>query len=138
VRTDLNYRVKNVLYRLFQTANRLIKRVRRLLRLPYWSLATTVNRSVAAAASLIANYEEALAGEARCQGMDGVVCGHIHHAALRDVGGVLYCNTGDWVRVSKHSAASTQRSADALRCVGGLVHRAGGAHGRPAGDSALD
>jgi UDP-2,3-diacylglucosamine pyrophosphatase LpxH len=105
----LNYRVKNVLYRLFQTANRLIKRVRRLLRLPYWSLATTVNRSVAAAASLIANYEEALAGEARCQGMDGVVCGHIHHAALRDVGGVLYCNTGDWVRQQAKRGISTAR-----------------------------
>jgi UDP-2,3-diacylglucosamine pyrophosphatase LpxH len=97
VRTDWHYRVKNVLYRLFQFTNRVIKRTRRLLRLPYWSLATTVNTSVAAAARLIANYEEALAGEARCQGMDGIICGHIHHAALRDIGGVQYCNTGDWV-----------------------------------------
>ena len=97
VRTDLNYRVKNIIYRLFQFSNRVIKRVRRLLRLPYWSLASTVNTSVAAAAQLIANYEAALANEARCQGVDGVVCGHIHHAALRDIDGVLYANTGDWV-----------------------------------------
>ena len=89
VRTDLNYRVKNVLYRLFQWSNRVIKRTRTLLRLPYWSLATAVNTSVGAAATLIANYEEALAGEARYQGTDGVICGHIHHAAARSIDGVM-------------------------------------------------
>jgi UDP-2,3-diacylglucosamine pyrophosphatase LpxH len=26
-----------------------------------------------------------------------VVCGHIHHAQIRDVGGVQYLNDGDWV-----------------------------------------
>jgi UDP-2,3-diacylglucosamine pyrophosphatase LpxH len=26
-----------------------------------------------------------------------VVCGHIHHAEIRDVNGILYCNDGDWV-----------------------------------------
>jgi len=26
-----------------------------------------------------------------------VVCGHIHHAEMRNVGGVLYMNDGDWV-----------------------------------------
>jgi UDP-2,3-diacylglucosamine pyrophosphatase LpxH len=29
--------------------------------------------------------------------MDGVVCGHIHKFAVRSIGAVLYCNTGDWV-----------------------------------------
>ena len=31
------------------------------------------------------------------QGYDGVVCGHIHRANLREIGGTLYANTGDWV-----------------------------------------
>src|SRR6202035_1361385 len=31
------------------------------------------------------------------RGLDGVVCGHIHHAEIRDLGGILYCNDGDWV-----------------------------------------
>jgi UDP-2,3-diacylglucosamine pyrophosphatase LpxH len=39
----------------------------------------------------------AVAQEAQRQGFDGVVCGHIHHAEIRDVSGVLYCNDGDWV-----------------------------------------
>ena len=45
----------------------------------------------------IDRFEEALAGEARRRGFDGVVCGHIHHADMRRVGGVLYLNDGDWV-----------------------------------------
>ena len=41
--------------------------------------------------------EDALAREARHRGLDGVVCGHIQKAEIRDVGGILYCNDGDWV-----------------------------------------
>lgn len=97
VRTELNYIVKNLIYRAFQAFNRVVKWVRNLFGLPYWSLASKVNSSVKAAAKLISNYEEALAAEARYQRMDGVVCGHIHHAQLRQIEGVTYANTGDWV-----------------------------------------
>ena len=45
----------------------------------------------------IANYEEALVHEAREAEVDGLVCGHIHHAELSDRDGILYCNDGDWV-----------------------------------------
>ena len=45
----------------------------------------------------IDNYEHAVASEARRRGVDGVVCGHIHHAEIRDIDGILYCNDGDWV-----------------------------------------
>ena len=38
-----------------------------------------------------------LAAEALRRGADGVVCGHIHHAANRDMNGIRYVNTGDWV-----------------------------------------
>jgi len=41
--------------------------------------------------------EVALAREARERDVDGVICGHIHHAEMRDIDGVLYCNDGDWV-----------------------------------------
>ena len=42
-------------------------------------------------------FENALTGEARRRGLDGVVCGHIHHAEMRTIDGTLYLNTGDWV-----------------------------------------
>ncbi|MCB2035076.1 MAG: UDP-2,3-diacylglucosamine diphosphatase, partial [Ottowia sp.] len=41
------------------------------------------------------DFEEAVAAGARQRGADGVVCGHIHHAEIREIGGVLYCNDGD-------------------------------------------
>jgi UDP-2,3-diacylglucosamine pyrophosphatase LpxH len=45
----------------------------------------------------IGSFADAVATEANRRGVDGVVCGHIHHAEIRDMNGVLYCNDGDWV-----------------------------------------
>jgi hypothetical protein len=45
----------------------------------------------------ITSFGEAVAAEARRRGVEGVVCGHIHHAELREIGDILYCNSGDWV-----------------------------------------
>jgi UDP-2,3-diacylglucosamine pyrophosphatase LpxH len=71
--------------------------VRRRLGYPYWSLSAWLKRQVKEAVKAIDRFETALAGEARRRGFDGVVCGHIHHAEMRDVQGVLYLNDGDWV-----------------------------------------
>ncbi len=71
--------------------------VRRRLGYPYWSLSAWLKRQVKEAVKAIDRFETALAGEARRRGLDGVVCGHIHHAEMREVGGVLYLNDGDWV-----------------------------------------
>jgi UDP-2,3-diacylglucosamine pyrophosphatase LpxH len=49
------------------------------------------------AVSYVGDFEAALAREARKRGVDGLVCGHIHHAEMREVEGILYCNDGDWV-----------------------------------------
>jgi UDP-2,3-diacylglucosamine pyrophosphatase LpxH len=49
------------------------------------------------AVSYVSDFEAAVAREARRRGVHGVVCGHIHHAEMRDIDGVLYCNDGDWV-----------------------------------------
>ena len=70
---------------------------RRKLGLPYWSLSAFLKHKVKNAVQFIADYEHAVAGEARRRGVDGVVCGHIHHAEIRDIDGILYCNDGDWV-----------------------------------------
>jgi UDP-2,3-diacylglucosamine pyrophosphatase LpxH len=52
---------------------------------------------VKGAVKAVDRFETALAAEARRRGFDGVVCGHIHHAEMREVQGVLYINDGDWV-----------------------------------------
>jgi UDP-2,3-diacylglucosamine pyrophosphatase LpxH len=78
-------------------ANTWVNRVRRSLGFPYWSLSRWAKLGVKNAVNFIGEYEKALAGEARRSGVDGVVCGHIHHAVIEDRGGVAYVNTGDWV-----------------------------------------
>ena len=72
--------------------------VRRRLRIPgYWSLAGYAKRKVKTAVSFIFDFEDSLLRYARERGLDGVVCGHIHAASLRDQDGVCYVNCGDWV-----------------------------------------
>jgi len=71
--------------------------VRRRMGLPYWSLSAYLKHKVKNAVEFISDYERAIAEEARRRHVDGVVCGHIHHAEIRDIDGVLYCNDGDWV-----------------------------------------
>jgi UDP-2,3-diacylglucosamine pyrophosphatase LpxH len=77
--------------------NRWFNQVRRRFGLPYRSLSAWLKRQVKGAVKAIDRFEVALAAEARGRGLDGVVCGHIHHAEMRDVDGTLYINDGDWV-----------------------------------------
>jgi UDP-2,3-diacylglucosamine pyrophosphatase LpxH len=70
---------------------------RRILGMPYWSLSAYLKHKVKNAVEFIAKFEEEMVAETRRRGLDGVVCGHIHHAEIREVDGILYCNDGDWV-----------------------------------------
>ncbi|CAM8640184.1 UDP-2,3-diacylglucosamine hydrolase [Burkholderiales bacterium] len=72
-------------------------RLRHRLGMGYWSLSQYLKVKVKNAVSFITDFEEALVSEARRRGYDGVVCGHIHKAEIREIDGVLYCNDGDWV-----------------------------------------
>ena len=77
--------------------NRWFNRARARLGLPYWSLSKYLKLKVKRAVSYVSDFEVAVAREARKRGLQGVVCGHIHHAEIREIDGVLYCNDGDWV-----------------------------------------
>jgi UDP-2,3-diacylglucosamine pyrophosphatase LpxH len=74
-----------------------LNKVRRRLGLAYWSLSAWAKLKVKNAVNFIGKFEEFLAAEARRVGADGVICGHIHHAANREIEGLRYLNTGDWV-----------------------------------------
>ncbi len=71
--------------------------VRRKLGLTYWSLSSWAKLRVKNAVNYIGRFEELLAAEAKRHLADGVVCGHIHHATMRELDGIAYVNTGDWV-----------------------------------------
>lgn len=78
-------------------ANHWFNIARRRLGYPYWSLSAWLKTKVKNAVKYIDCYEEAVAEEARRCGVDGVICGHIHKAEIREIGGIIYCNDGDWV-----------------------------------------
>ena len=84
-------------YELALWLNNWLHVIRRAFGLSYWSLSSWLKHKVKNAVEFISSYEVALAREARERGVDGVICGHIHHAEMRDIDGVLYCNDGDWV-----------------------------------------
>ena len=84
-------------YEFVLKVNRWFNSARARLGLPYWSLSRYLKLKVKRAVSYVSDFESAVAREARKRGADGVVCGHIHHAEMRSIDGVLYCNDGDWV-----------------------------------------
>ena len=85
------------LYEFTLKLNRHLNSLRARLGLPYWSLSKYLKLKVKRAVSYVSDFEVAVAREARKRGVQGVVCGHIHHAELRDIDGILYANDGDWV-----------------------------------------
>ncbi len=84
-------------YTLLLRSNALVNAVRRRLGLPYWSLAAHLKKRVKNAVQFISSFEEVVAHAAAERGVDGVVCGHIHSAEIRQIGEITYYNDGDWV-----------------------------------------
>jgi UDP-2,3-diacylglucosamine pyrophosphatase LpxH len=85
------------LYEFTLRLNTHLNSLRARLGLPYWSLSQYLKHRVKTALNYVLQFEGAVAAEARKRGLDGVVCGHIHRAEMRDIDGTLYCNDGDWV-----------------------------------------
>jgi UDP-2,3-diacylglucosamine pyrophosphatase LpxH len=77
------------LYEFTLRLNRHLNSMRARMGLPYWSLSNYLKQKVKRAVSYVGDFEVALAREARKRGAQGVVCGHIHHAELRDIDGIL-------------------------------------------------
>ena len=71
--------------------------IRRRLGFPYWSFSAWAKLRVKNAVNFIGDFEEALSQDAVKHSVDGIICGHIHHAAIRELNGVTYVNTGDFV-----------------------------------------
>ena len=89
--------VGDYLYEFTLRMNRHFNRVRARLGMRYWSLSAYLKNKVKKALNFITDFENAVAHEAKKRGFDGVVCGHIHKAEMREIEGILYCNDGDWV-----------------------------------------
>lgn len=85
-------------YDLLVRLNLLLSWGRRKLGLAgYWSLAGYAKRKVKTALNFIFDFEDAAIHHVRERGLDGVICGHIHWAMIREIDGLTYVNCGDWV-----------------------------------------
>lgn len=84
-------------YDLLMFLNRGYNRMRERFGYGYWSLASFLKSHIRRAKMYINEYEEGVAYACHKQGFDGVVCGHIHHAASKRIHNIDYYNTGDWV-----------------------------------------
>lgn len=93
----LQERFGDWLYDHILAGNRWFNLARRRLGLRYWSLADFLKSRSGAAERYIARFVQAGLDDARRRGLDGIVCGHIHRAALLERDGLVYANDGDWV-----------------------------------------
>jgi UDP-2,3-diacylglucosamine pyrophosphatase LpxH len=84
-------------YEVLLILNRWFNYLRRKLGAPYWSLSAYLKHKVKNAVSFIFDFEQVLIHAAQQEGVEGVICGHIHHAALHQLGPITYGNCGDWV-----------------------------------------
>ena len=79
------------------TVNTIVSQVRKFFKLPYWSLSAWAKYKVKSAVNFIGDFETNLTDYAKSKNADGIICGHIHHANMRDIDGMHYINCGDWV-----------------------------------------
>jgi UDP-2,3-diacylglucosamine pyrophosphatase LpxH len=84
-------------YALLLRLNRAYNWFRRLRGKEYFSLSAAIKARVKQAVSFIGKFEDQIAALARDRGCTGVICGHIHTAADKRIGGIHYLNSGDWV-----------------------------------------
>jgi UDP-2,3-diacylglucosamine pyrophosphatase LpxH len=90
--------VGDLMYDALVRVNAILSFMRRRLGVSgYWSLAGYAKRRVKSALQFIFDFEASAVRAARQRGLDGIICGHIHSAAIRQVDGLTYVNCGDWV-----------------------------------------
>lgn len=89
--------IGDIAYTSLLRANRYVNWARARMGYPYWSLSAFAKNKVKSAVNFISEFEKAVAHECRRRGFDGVICGHIHHAEIKEIEGVIYYNSGDWV-----------------------------------------
>ena len=109
----LQERFGDWLYYRILTGNTIFNGLRRKLGLRYWSLSEYLKQKSNAAERYIERYVQAGLDDARRRGLDGVICGHIHRAALIQRDGLVYANDGDWVE----SLTALSEEADGRLCL---------------------
>ena len=77
--------------------NRYLYELHRKMGFPYKSYSAFIKSKVKNAVNVMAKFQTAIVEKAKHSNVDGIVCGHQHHAQIKEINGILYCNDGDWV-----------------------------------------
>jgi UDP-2,3-diacylglucosamine pyrophosphatase LpxH len=85
------------LYDVIIVLNDIWSAVRARLGLRYWSMSKWIKQNTKQAVSYVLDFEKLLADYCKSKGYDGIICGHIHTAEIREINGITYMNDGDWV-----------------------------------------
>ena len=99
ITTNLKWIAKfgDIGYTFLLWVNRQYNVYRRKKGLPYYSLSQLVKSKVKSAVTFIDDFENQLTSIALQKKYDGIICGHIHQPAIKEIKGILYMNSGDWV-----------------------------------------
>lgn len=119
------------LYELVLELNLHFNRVRRRLGLGYWSFAAYLKARAKTAVLYVTEFETALTRLAQARGVDGVICGHIHRAAITRIGPLDYLNCGDWVESCTALAEDFEGNFRLIHFHENPVHGAGRGAGAP-------
>jgi UDP-2,3-diacylglucosamine pyrophosphatase LpxH len=114
--------IGDVLYTWLLRWNGAVNRVRARLKMEPWSLSAWAKRRVKSACTFVSNFESTLARAAKAKACQGVICGHIHTAEDRQIDGIHYLNTGDWVESLTALVEHHDGRMEVLRCPGGVCH----------------
>jgi UDP-2,3-diacylglucosamine pyrophosphatase LpxH len=120
-------------YRGLLRMNRFVHWLHEISGRPYWSLAQHVKTKISKAQRYIAAFQAASLHAAEAAGLDGIVCGHIHEAAIVERSGLVYCNDGDWV---ESCTALVEHASGVLELVTWRPQRAVAALAEPLRDAA--
>ena len=110
-------------YSVLMRANGAVNACRRWFGLGYWSLSAYAKRKVKAAVNFIGQFEDAVTHDVRQRGLDGVICGHIHHAEIKPLTGEFtYLNCGDWVESCTVLVEHFDGHIELLQLASGIVN----------------
>jgi len=99
IRTKLKflYHVGDFIYDILINLNNMLQKIRNFFRMKHWSLSAYLKNKTKQAVSFLSDFENLITEYCAKKNTDGVICGHVHQAAIKTINGVEYMNDGDWV-----------------------------------------
>ena len=91
------YHLGDVVYDILLELNHIVSWFRSKFGLPYWSLSSYLKGKTKKAVAFMSDFQELITEYCSKKRADGIICGHIHHAEISKVNGIVYMNDGDWV-----------------------------------------